>query len=83
MGHLDKDSAMPRDTALTLRDAIDAAIYSDETVAVASLVKTAALSDADRARICDRAAALVTQIRTSADPGLMEVFLAEYGLSTD
>ncbi len=74
---------MPRDTALTLRDAIDAAIYSDETVAVASLVKTAALSDADRARICDRAAALVTQIRTSADPGLMEVFLAEYGLSTD
>ena len=74
---------MPRDTALTLRDAIDAAIYSNETVAVASLVKTAALSDTDRARICDRAAALVTQIRTSADPGLMEVFLAEYGLSTD
>ena len=74
---------MPRDTALTLRDTIDAAIYSDETVAVASLVKTAALSDTDRARICDRAAALVTQIRTSADPGLMEVFLAEYGLSTD
>ena len=83
MGHLDKDSAMPRDTALTLRDAIDAAIYSDETVAVASLVKTAALSDTDRARICDRAAALITRIRTSADPGLMEVFLAEYGLSTD
>ncbi|ARU01932.1 bifunctional proline dehydrogenase/L-glutamate gamma-semialdehyde dehydrogenase PutA [Yoonia vestfoldensis] len=74
---------MPRDTALTLRDAIDAAIYSDESAAVAGLVKTAALSDSDRARICDRAAGLVTQIRNSADPGLMEVFLAEYGLSTD
>ena len=74
---------MPRDAALTLRDAIDAAIYSDETAAVAALVQTAALSDADRARISDRAASLVTQIRDSADPGLMEVFLAEYGLSTD
>ena len=74
---------MPRDAALTLRDAIDAAIYSDETAAVAALVQTAALSDADRARISNRAASLVTQIRDSADPGLMEVFLAEYGLSTD
>jgi RHH-type proline utilization regulon transcriptional repressor/proline dehydrogenase/delta 1-pyrroline-5-carboxylate dehydrogenase len=74
---------MPRDTALSLLDAIDAAIYSDETAAVAALIETAALSDTDRARICDCAAALVTQIRNSADPGLMEVFLAEYGLSTD
>ncbi|MFN3662713.1 bifunctional proline dehydrogenase/L-glutamate gamma-semialdehyde dehydrogenase PutA [Yoonia sp.] len=74
---------MPRDTPLPLRDAIDAAIYRDERDAVTALIATAALSDADRARISARAAELVTQIRASADPGLMEVFLAEYGLSTE
>ena len=74
---------MPRDAALSLRDAIDAQIYGDETAAVTALVRTADLSDADRMRISARAADFVTQIRESADPGLMEVFLAEYGLSTD
>ena len=74
---------MPRDTPLPLRDAIDAAIYRDEADAISALITTADLSDADRARISARAAELVTQIRDTADPGLMEVFLAEYGLSTD
>ncbi|MBQ2260812.1 MAG: bifunctional proline dehydrogenase/L-glutamate gamma-semialdehyde dehydrogenase PutA [Loktanella sp.] len=74
---------MNGDAALSLRDAINAQIYGDETAAVTALVRSAALSDTDRARISGRAAALVTQIRNSADPGLMEVFLAEYGLSTD
>ncbi|MFT5000609.1 MAG: RHH-type proline utilization regulon transcriptional repressor/proline dehydrogenase, partial [Planctomycetota bacterium] len=31
----------------------------------------------------DRAVKLVTAIRADSDPSLMEVFLAEYGLSTD
>ena len=47
------------------------------------LVAEAALDAPTRARIVARGAQLVTQIRASAKPGLMEVFLAEYGLSTD
>jgi RHH-type transcriptional regulator, proline utilization regulon repressor / proline dehydrogenase / delta 1-pyrroline-5-carboxylate dehydrogenase len=47
------------------------------------LIEQAALSPEDRARIAARGADLVTRIRASAKPGLMEVFLAEYGLSTD
>jgi RHH-type proline utilization regulon transcriptional repressor/proline dehydrogenase/delta 1-pyrroline-5-carboxylate dehydrogenase len=50
---------------------------------LAALVETAALSPADRARIAAAGADLVRRIRAGARPGLMEVFLAEYGLSTD
>ncbi|MBE0412956.1 bifunctional proline dehydrogenase/L-glutamate gamma-semialdehyde dehydrogenase PutA [Yoonia sp.] len=74
---------MPRDETNDLRHQIDAAMYRDEILAVSTLIETANLSDADRARISARAADLVRQIRGSAAPGLMEVFLAEYGLSTD
>src|SRR5690606_20891603 len=41
------------------------------------------LSPDDCARISARGAQLVRDIRTQSDPGMMEVFLAEYGLSTD
>lgn len=74
---------MPRDNTITIRAEIDATIYADEMTAVTGLVTNANLSDSDRARISARAAGLVRDIRASADPGLMEVFLAEYGLSTD
>ncbi len=74
---------MPRDETDTRRNQIDMAMYSDETAAVAALTSTADLSAEDRASISARAAQLVRDIRGSADPGLMEVFLAEYGLSTD
>ena len=66
-----------------LRTKIDDTLYRDEHDALVGLVETAALSDADRARIGTRAADLVRKIRASSEPGLMEVFLAEYGLSTD
>ena len=36
-----------------------------------------------RARIQDRARALVTHLREDSKPGLMELMMAEYGLSTD
>ncbi|MDF0603123.1 bifunctional proline dehydrogenase/L-glutamate gamma-semialdehyde dehydrogenase PutA [Psychromarinibacter sp. C21-152] len=62
---------------------IDAATYADEDATLAALIDMAALDDAARARIGTRAAALVRDIRGSARPGLMEVFLAEYGLSTE
>lgn len=72
---------MPYDTEI--RRTIDFATYADEAETLARLTAAAALSDEDRARICARGADLVRAIRGQSSPGLMEVFLAEYGLSTD
>jgi len=66
-----------------LRARIDQGTYQDPDQALAGLVETAALCAADRAAISAAGADLVRAIRSSAAPGLMEVFLAEYGLSTD
>ncbi len=66
-----------------LRHQIDAGTYVDQATMRDQLVATAALSAAERQAICANAAALVTDIRGHSAPGLMEVFLAEYGLSTD
>ena len=49
-----------------LRIKIDDTLYRDEHDALVGLVETAALSDADRARIGTRAADLVRKIRASA-----------------
>jgi len=62
---------------------IDAQTYADQSAIIGQLIATAALSDADRETICREAADLVRAIRAHSSPGLMEVFLAEYGLSTD
>ncbi|RKF14143.1 bifunctional proline dehydrogenase/L-glutamate gamma-semialdehyde dehydrogenase PutA [Roseovarius spongiae] len=72
---------MPYDTEL--RRSIDLNTYADEAETIERLTAQAALSPEDRERISARGAQLVRDIRTSSDPGLMEVFLAEYGLSTD
>ncbi|WP_299611793.1 bifunctional proline dehydrogenase/L-glutamate gamma-semialdehyde dehydrogenase PutA [uncultured Tateyamaria sp.] len=74
---------MARDMDLELATRLDTGMYADPETVLADLTKTADLSDMDRAAICTRAATLVTAIRTQAAPGLMETFLAEYGLSTD
>ena len=66
-----------------LRHRIDAGTYAGQTAMRDQLIAQAALSDADRARICSNAAALVRDIRGHSAPGMMEVFLAEYGLSTE
>lgn len=66
-----------------LRHRIDAGTYVDQQQLYGQLCRTAALSETDRARISANAAALVRDIRGHSNPGLMEVFLAEYGLSTD
>ncbi|QYZ71827.1 bifunctional proline dehydrogenase/L-glutamate gamma-semialdehyde dehydrogenase PutA [Neotabrizicola shimadae] len=55
----------------------------DEAMLVRQLVAEAGLDAAARAAIVAQAADLVRQIRAGGKPGLMEVFLAEYGLSTD
>lgn len=74
---------MDRTVASDLALKLDAGMYADAEATLAGLVETAALSPEDRAKICADATRLVKAIRTSAAPGLMEVFLAEYGLSTD
>ncbi|MCK5501827.1 MAG: proline dehydrogenase family protein, partial [Tritonibacter mobilis] len=72
---------MTRD--MRLRDRIDAGTYVNQANMRDALVAQAALSEADRSAICASATQLVTDIRGHSSPGLMEVFLAEYGLSTD
>ncbi|AVO39275.1 bifunctional proline dehydrogenase/L-glutamate gamma-semialdehyde dehydrogenase PutA [Pukyongiella litopenaei] len=74
---------MTADTALPLRFRIDAGTYADEDRVIADLIAQAGLSARDRAAICTAGADLVRAIRDQTAPGLMEVFLAEYGLSTD
>ncbi|MFN3576509.1 MAG: bifunctional proline dehydrogenase/L-glutamate gamma-semialdehyde dehydrogenase PutA, partial [Tabrizicola sp.] len=74
---------MMSDTAPAAWSVITTGALSDETALVQRLVAEAALDPAARAAIAADAADLVRRIRASARPGLMEVFLAEYGLSTD
>ncbi|MBB94088.1 MAG: bifunctional proline dehydrogenase/L-glutamate gamma-semialdehyde dehydrogenase [Rhodobacteraceae bacterium] len=63
--------------------ALDRAKYTDETAMTEALVGQAALSVEERATICAWGSDLVRAIRDTSAPGLMEVFLAEYGLSTE
>ncbi|SEK56613.1 L-proline dehydrogenase /delta-1-pyrroline-5-carboxylate dehydrogenase [Roseovarius nanhaiticus] len=72
---------MPYDTES--RRAVDLQTYASGPETIERLKAEAGLSPEDRARICARGADLVREIRAQSDPGLMEVFLAEYGLSTD
>ena len=67
----------------SLRHLIDSMTYADQSALLTELTDQASLSTADRTTICADAAQLVRNIRSSTSPGLMEVFLAEYGLSTD
>ncbi len=62
---------------------IENATYAGQEEILRELVAMADLDGEARARISAHAAALVRDIRSTASPGLMEVFLAEYGLSTD
>ncbi len=55
----------------------------DEAALLAELIDVASLPEAARASIVGKATALVQDIRVASRPGLMDVFLAEYGLSND
>lgn len=67
----------------THRDRIRKNIRADEGMALRALMADVALSGDDRMQIKNRAVALVEEIRRAPKQGLMEVFLNEYGLSTD
>ena len=62
---------------------IETAALADEATLVRQLLTEAALDAPARAKVTAAGADLVTRIRASARPGLIEVFLAEYGPSTD
>jgi RHH-type transcriptional regulator, proline utilization regulon repressor / proline dehydrogenase / delta 1-pyrroline-5-carboxylate dehydrogenase len=74
---------MSTDSALSGWSIIETGSLADEAGLVRRLVAEAALDVSARAAIVAEGADLVRRIRASARPGLMEVFLAEYGLSTD
>ena len=65
-----------------LRARIRSSNLADEAVVLAALVEQAGLDVDSRRKIAGRATKLVGQVRSSAEPKLMEAFLAEYGLST-
>ncbi|MCT8161902.1 bifunctional proline dehydrogenase/L-glutamate gamma-semialdehyde dehydrogenase PutA [Pseudoruegeria sp. SHC-113] len=65
-----------------IRQTIRALHFTGEDVLLADLRAANAPSEALRAKAHERATGLVEAIRGQAEPGLMEVFLAEYGLST-
>ncbi|MGB3278874.1 MAG: bifunctional proline dehydrogenase/L-glutamate gamma-semialdehyde dehydrogenase PutA, partial [Pseudorhodobacter sp.] len=77
------DSRLSRDSIDTAWTIIDREALRPEAALIRDLIAQAGLSDAERARIAASGADLVRAIRASAKPGLMEVFLAEYGLSTE
>ncbi|MEP1442660.1 MAG: bifunctional proline dehydrogenase/L-glutamate gamma-semialdehyde dehydrogenase PutA [Hyphomicrobiales bacterium] len=55
----------------------------DEKQALEYLLKQSSISDALRTQITARAVELVERIREDSRPGIMELFLGEYGLSSD
>ena len=65
-----------------IRAAMRADTLPDEARVVRRLAAEAGLDAATRRAICARATDLVRTVRGATDPGLMESFLAEYGLST-
>ncbi|MCY1128246.1 bifunctional proline dehydrogenase/L-glutamate gamma-semialdehyde dehydrogenase PutA [Frigidibacter sp. RF13] len=67
----------------SLWNAIEAGTLQNEAALLTRLIAAAGLDAGDRARIAAAGADLVTKIRADVRPGLMEVFLAEYGLSTE
>jgi RHH-type proline utilization regulon transcriptional repressor/proline dehydrogenase/delta 1-pyrroline-5-carboxylate dehydrogenase len=67
----------------TIRKEIRAAHLIDEQVLLKQLAAKARIQPEVRQRITERAVKLIEEIRSDDKPALLEVFLAEYGLSTD
>lgn len=66
----------------TVRRTMRANVLPDESVALRDLIKAAALTSTNTVDAANTATKLVEEVRSAKNPGLMEVFLAEYGLST-
>jgi RHH-type proline utilization regulon transcriptional repressor/proline dehydrogenase/delta 1-pyrroline-5-carboxylate dehydrogenase len=70
-------------TLENIRTTIRATHLSKEQDIARKLLEASGITPGDRNRISGYAEKLVTGIRTDSDPGLMEIFLSEYGLSSD
>ncbi|AMN47650.1 RHH-type transcriptional regulator [Steroidobacter denitrificans] len=67
-----------------LRAAFRSALYTEETQAVNALLAAVQLSQADRTRMVAQASRFVSRTRArKGERGVLEVFLQEYGLSSD
>jgi len=67
-----------------LRDAINQAYHADEETLVPQLLEAARLDSKAASRVNQRAAFLVTQVRTrKSQQGVMEAFMQEYDLSSE
>ncbi|MFT5794861.1 MAG: RHH-type proline utilization regulon transcriptional repressor/proline dehydrogenase, partial [Saprospiraceae bacterium] len=64
-------------------NAIRAMQVANESEVLASLISSAKIDFGQRQRIQERAVSLIERMRKGGQPGLMEMFLAEYGLSTN
>jgi len=71
------------DRMTTPIETIRANAHICEDAALKRLLDTADIDYALRTRITSRAVELVERIRADSDPGMMELFLGEYGLSSD
>ncbi len=67
----------------SLRKTIDQTYLLTRQPDMTALAAKAGLGAEDRSAITTEGARLVSKVRAADDPGLMETFLAEYGLSTD
>jgi len=78
-----RQAAMPLQAFEDELNTIRAMHVVEEGEVLASLVSSAGINPGQRQRIQTRAVHLIEQIRSAGKPGLMEMFLAEYGLSTN
>ncbi len=75
-------STIPPISQDRLRRVIRELYLADESGVIDALIAEADLSPSVRESISRTAAALVTEVRASGSPSMMENFLAEYGLTT-
>lgn len=66
-----------------LRNKIRTTASANEDAVLEALVSQSKMTSAESATAQENATELVKALRSDSKPGLMEVFLAEYGLSTD
>lgn len=84
MATLASVDALVTDTLAARRADIRASLYADEAQVAQGLIERWALAEADRALIVTRAQAVVRCARArEAERGLLDVFLQQFGLSTD
>jgi len=76
------NNSIPQLCSDEIRERIRSYYLASESRVVGELIEGADLSLAERQAISDEAVDLITKVRRSSTPSMMENFLAEYGLST-